>query len=315
MKIDQKPEFTKHFKAVLTAVFVTFLWSTSWVFIKIGLQDDLPAVTFAGLRYVLAFFCLLPFVIFNEKHKRSIQNIPKSLWGQLVVLGFVLYTITMASQYIGLSLLSSATVSLLLNFSPLFVAIPSGLINKEKTSFSQWIGILLTLVGVVIYFLPLTIPFGQVIGLVIVMIGVLSNTVASLLGRTVNLKSGLPPIIITTISMGIGGFILLIAGSTIQGFGQLTFSHWLIIFWLAVVNTALAFTLWNKSLQTLTAVESSIINSLMLPQIAILAWIFLAESLNFRQIIGLVLVTVGIIIVQIKWKRKDRNKISSDLTK
>jgi len=310
MTKTEKPIISKHFKAVFIAVFVTFLWSTSWVFIKIGLQADLPPVTFAGLRYVLAFLCLVPFVLFNEGHRRNIRKISKTMWVQLVVLGFVLYTITMASQYIGLSYLPSATVSLLLNFSPLFVAIPSGLINKEKTSFSQWLGILLTLIGVIIYFLPLNIPFGQVFGLVIVMIGVLSNAVASLLGRKVNLESGLPPIIITTISMCIGGLILLIAGSTMQGFGKLEFSHWLIIIWLAVVNTSFAFTMWNKSLQTLTAVESSIINSLMLPQIAILTWIFLSESLNLRQIFGLGLVTIGIIIVQIKMRKIPPQKIS-----
>jgi drug/metabolite transporter (DMT)-like permease len=310
MTKTEKPIISKHFKAVFIAVFVTFLWSTSWVFIKIGLQADLPPVTFAGLRYVLAFLCLVPFVLFNEGHRRNIRKISKTMWVQLVVLGFVLYTITMASQYIGLSYLPSATVSLLLNFSPLFVAIPSGLINKEKTSFSQWLGILLTLIGVIIYFLPLNIPFGQLFGLVIVMIGVLSNAVASLLGRKVNLESGLPPIIITTISMCIGGLILLIAGSTMQGFGKLEFSHWLIIIWLAVVNTSFAFTMWNKSLQTLTAVESSIINSLMLPQIAIITWIFLSESLNLRQIFGLGLVTIGIIIVQIKMRNNPPQKIS-----
>lgn len=309
MKTNTAPLSKGHLKAIFLAVFVTFLWSTSWVFIKIGLQADLPPVTFAGLRYVLAFICLLPFVLLHEELRRKLRKISKTLWAQLMVLGFVLYTITMASQYIGLSYLPSATVSLLLNFSPLFVAIPSGLINKEKASFSQWGGILLTLLGVIIYFLPLNIPFRQVIGLGIVLVGVLSNSGAAILGRKVNLESGLPPIIITTISMGIGGVILLIAGSTLQGFGKIEFSHWLIIVWLAVVNTAFAFTLWNKSLQTLTAVESSIINSLMLPQIAFLAWLFLSESLNFRQLFGLGLVTIGIIIVQIKWKKEDLNKI------
>jgi drug/metabolite transporter (DMT)-like permease len=49
-----------HQQAVLQALLVTFLWSTSWVLIKIGLQD-IPALTFAGLRYSLAFVCLLPF--------------------------------------------------------------------------------------------------------------------------------------------------------------------------------------------------------------------------------------------------------------
>ncbi len=50
-----------HLRAALQALFVTFLWSTSWVLIKIGL-DDIPALTFAGLRYTLAWLCLLPFV-------------------------------------------------------------------------------------------------------------------------------------------------------------------------------------------------------------------------------------------------------------
>jgi len=37
-------------KAILLALLVTFIWSTSWVFIKIGLRE-MPAITFAGLRY------------------------------------------------------------------------------------------------------------------------------------------------------------------------------------------------------------------------------------------------------------------------
>lgn len=48
--------FSPHTRAVLQALLVTFLWSTSWVLIKIGLAD-IPALTFAGLRYVLAFWC------------------------------------------------------------------------------------------------------------------------------------------------------------------------------------------------------------------------------------------------------------------
>ena len=51
-----------HVRVVALAFFVTFLWSTSWVLIKFGLKD-IPALTFAGLRYTLAFLCLLPFAI------------------------------------------------------------------------------------------------------------------------------------------------------------------------------------------------------------------------------------------------------------
>ncbi|PKO09513.1 MAG: hypothetical protein CVU40_09425 [Chloroflexi bacterium HGW-Chloroflexi-2] len=41
----------------------------------------------------------------------------------------------------------------------------------------------------------------------------------------------------------------------------------------------------------------------MLPQIAILAWVFLGEGLNLRQMLGLGLVTIGIVIVQV-WRGK-----------
>lgn len=292
-----------HLKAVLLALFVTFLWSTSWVLIKFGLKGGLPPVTFAGLRYTLAFLCLMIFVVMNPSHRQIIQGFSKSTWSQLFLLGLVFYTITQGAQFIGLTFLPAATVTLLLNFSPIFVAIPSGIVNKEATTLSQWMGILLSVSGAVIYFLPLNIPANRVIGLIAVFIGVLANSGSSLLGRKINLNSGLPPIVITTVSMGIGGVLLLITGATTQGFGQLNLTQSLIIGWLAIVNTAFAFTKWNQTLRILTAVESSIINSTMLPQIAILAWVFLDEPLNLRQILGLGLVTVGIIIVQV-WRLK-----------
>lgn len=305
METNANPNTKTHLKAVILALFVTFLWSTSWVFIKIGLQASLPPVTFAGLRYTLAFLCLLPIVLMKPSHRQMIKIFSKYTWSQLVLLGLVFYTITQGAQFVGLAFLPAATVTLLLNFSPIFVAIPSGIVNKEGTTFTQWMGILLSVTGAIIYFLPLSIPANQVVGLLVVFVGVLANASSSLLGRKVNTQSGLPAIVITTISMGIGGVLLLISGASIQGFGKLDLLQWLIIVWLAVVNTAFAFTLWNKSLQTLTAVESSIINGTMLPQIAILAWIFLGEPLNLRQILGLGLVTIGIIIVQV-WRGKRR---------
>jgi drug/metabolite transporter (DMT)-like permease len=43
----------KHTIAVLQALFVTFLWSTSFIIIK-NLLNEIPPVTFAGLRYLAA---------------------------------------------------------------------------------------------------------------------------------------------------------------------------------------------------------------------------------------------------------------------
>ena len=57
------PHAPGRLSALLTAVFVTFLWSTSWVLIKVGLAASLPPLPFAGLRYGLAALCLAPFAL------------------------------------------------------------------------------------------------------------------------------------------------------------------------------------------------------------------------------------------------------------
>ena len=50
--------------------------------------------------------------------------------------------------------------------------------------------------------------------------------------------------------------------------------------------------------------ESSIINGTMLIQIAILAWIFLGESITIKEISGMVIATIGAMLVQIKLRKK-----------
>jgi len=71
-----------------------------------------------------------------------------------------------------------------------------------------------------------------------------------------------------------------------------------LIEWLAVVNTALAFVLWNRALAELSATEAGLINNAMLPQIAILAWIFLVEALGAIQILAIALMVIALIVLQ-----------------
>lgn len=291
-----------HLAAVAQALFVTFLWSTSWVLIKIGLEASLPPITFAGLRYSLAFLCLLPFVLISPAQRGALQALSRRTWAQLVLLGVMLYALTQGAQFVSLALLPAATLTLLLNLTPLFVALPSGLFNGEPPSTTQWAGVALTVMGALVYFLPLSIPAGQALGLAVAFVGVLANAGSSLLGRRANSQGNLAPLLVTTVSMGVGGLLLLAVGAATQGFGRLDAAQWLIISWLAVVNTAVAFTLWNNTLRVLTAVESSVINSTMLPQIALLAWLFLDEPLSPRQILGITLVGAGTLIVQL-WRR------------
>lgn len=298
MNPEENAESKSHIKAVSQALLVAFLWSTSWVLIKIGIREDLPPITFAGLRYTLAFLCLLPFVLLNSRERTSLRNISYYGYLQLIILGVIFYAVTQGAQFVSLAYLPASTLSLLLNLSPVFVALSSSL-NSEPPTGYQRTGIVLSTIGVLIYFIPLNLPTAQIFGLTVAILGMLATSVSSLLGRRVNHQSGLSPIVVTTISMGVGGLLLLVGGVFTQGLGHITMNHWLIIGWLAIVNTAFAFTLWNASLQKLTATESSVINSTMMPQIAILAWLFLDEPLSVKQVAGILLVGIGTLIVQL----------------
>jgi drug/metabolite transporter (DMT)-like permease len=171
---------------------------------------------------------------------------------------------------------------------------------KERPSGLQWFGILIFILGGTVYFLPAASQSPDLFGLALAGITVLANAVAAVLGRSVNRGGEIPPMVVTVISMGVGAIMLLGIGLYTQGFPPISLSAWAVIFWLAVVNTALAFFLWNKTLQVLSAVESSIINNTMLIQIAVLAWIYLGEQITLYGAIGLVLAAVGILFVNLK---------------
>jgi drug/metabolite transporter (DMT)-like permease len=298
------PVTSRHNQAILQAIFVTMLWSTSWVLIKLGLHDNLPAITFAGLRYTLAFICLVPFVFVKPSHREVLKYLTTRNWVKLALLGVVYYTLTQGAMFLALAYLPANMVSLLLNLTSIFVGIAGISLLKEVPTRLQWTGIALAALGVGIYFIPIELPQLQVIGLGIGLFCMLMNVASSLLSREMNRDATLPPLVVTFVSMGIGSVLMLIVGLTLQGFGTLTGWDWVIIGWMAVVSTALAFTLWNRSLQVLTAVESSVLNSLMMPQIAILAFVFLGEGLTAKAIAGLVLVGVGTLVVQLKPRKK-----------
>ena len=291
---------SSHWVAVGQALLVTFLWSTSYVLVKIGLVD-IPPITFAGLRYMLAFLFLLP-IFFRQGEAASLQRLSKRDCMQLAVLGLLFYAITQGTNFVGLSYLPTVTVSLLLSFTQVVVALLGILILRERPLWRQWLGIGLCLMGAFLYFYPLLLPNGQSIGFTIVLIGVLANALSSILGREVNRSGNITPLTVTVVSMGVGGLVLLASGIALQGLPKLSLSNWVIILWLAVVNTAFAFTLWNQTLRTLSAMESTVINNTMLIQIAILAWLFLGEALSGQEILGMVVAGVGALLVQLRSK-------------
>ena len=297
---------TPHFIAVSQALFVVFLWATSWVFVKIGLKD-IPPVTFAGLRYFLAFLCLLAVLLFSET-KKEIEQLSKGAWINFFVLGILFYAGTQGAIFVALAYLPAVTVNLLWSFSSVVVALLGIFWLSENPTVLQWGGIGLAIAGAMIYFVPISIPESQSVGAIVAVIGILANTISSIMGRNINRSEKYHPLVVTVVSMGAGSILLLLSGFIREGIPIIHLKSWGIILWLALVNTAFAFTLWNHTLRTLTAMESSIINGTMMIWIPIFAILFLGETITGKEIIGLVIVTIGTLIVQLKIRRASLSK-------
>jgi drug/metabolite transporter (DMT)-like permease len=285
-------------KAILLALAVVFVWATSWVLIKSGLED-LPALTFAGLRYTLAFLCLLPVAVLRRR-RRPFPQLTGRDWIRLAFLGVLLYTVTQGAVFLALSLMEAVTVNLLWSFTTIAVALLAIFFLQERPTGFQWMGIALAAAGAVIYFGPTGLQGVQREGVLVSLLGMLVGAFAGILGREVNRSTRLDPVLVTTISMGVGSLLLLAVGVGTQGMPAVSPRAWVILTWLAVVNTAVAFTLWNVTLQTLSATESSIINGTMIIWIPVLAVLFLGETVSTVEFYGLAATAVGTLIVQLR---------------
>lgn len=291
-----------HLGAVAQALFVTFLWSTSWVLIKIGLDDlDLQPLSFAGLRYMLAAAVLLPFGIRALRSRRG-APIDGLLLGRVIVYGLLFVGIAQGAQFAALAVLPATAVNLVLSTIPVVVALIAFGRRQEAPSAGQAIGVLLLIAGAVLYFGPLDIGSAGLLGIGAAAVCVAASAASAHLGRDLarDAMSRLGGAIgLTAISMAVGAIVLLTVGLAVEGMPALDLRGWAIIAWLGVINTAFAFTIWNHTLRELTAVESSVVNNTMLIQIAILAVIFLDEQLGAPQIAGLACAALGALIVQL----------------
>jgi drug/metabolite transporter (DMT)-like permease len=281
-------------RAALTAVFVTILWASSWVLIRLGLEtDELDPLGFAGMRYGLAA-AVLWLALARRSKPTGLRAMRRSRLVELAGLGVVFYALTQGAQFVAIANQPAATTSLVLSFTPLLTAIAAVFVLGERLRLIQAVGMLAVAGGAVLYFSG---SLGATaVGMTAALICLAANTGASVMGRRVNRRSDSDPLTVTAVSMSVGAALLVAVAAVIEGLALPSLQGVLIIAWLAVVNTAWAFVLWNRSLVHLPAATSAVINNLMLVEIALLAWLFLDERPSVGQVVAIAVVTVGVVV-------------------
>ena len=284
------------------AFVVTVLWSSSYVLIKWGLAN-IPPLYFATARYALAFAILLAFDLATRKRGSRNGTGGMKQVILLVVAGLGGYTIAQGLQFVGLYYLPAVTTSFLLNFNPFFVLLLSIGLLGEGTSLTQLGGVGIALIGAWAFFSQQAALEGNVIGILVVIVSGLGWACYVVVARVLQRSGRMGSLRLTTTTMGIGVAGMVVLTLVTGQYAPLRLSGILIIVWLATANTALAFFMWNWSLKSIPAYELTVFQDLMLVEIAILAFIFLQETITPFMVGGMALVLVGVLIVQFKAKR------------
>jgi drug/metabolite transporter (DMT)-like permease len=198
-----------------------------------------------------------------------------------------------------------------MGLSPLLILFGGVLFLNEIPSRLQIAGLIIALIGNAVFFSSGLQP-GEPLGITIVAIGLVSFSVFGILGRGLARGNQMNTIHLTGFPLGIGGGLLLLIALPLEGWPIFDQKVLLIILWLALINTAVAYILYNHALKTITALEMNVFLNLAPLGTAGLAWFFLGESLTSKELYGMAIVIIGVTLVQVKRSNSGPNLPSED---
>ena len=272
-----------------------FIWGSSWLAIKIGLEDA-PPLKAAGYRLVIG----IPFILLITGKRFFRIKLDLKDWLFLSGLGilnfgFAYYFIYWAEQYI-----SSGLTSILFSTFPLFVAAYSRFyLPEEQLTWKRILGMILGISGTaIIYSEQISFSWGRPF---VAMLAVTAGA-AMIALVTVKAKQYLvrgEPVAVTVVQM-IPAMILLLAMSFVlerdRPFVPTTRSVGALLY-LSCVVTTVAFLSYYWLLKREQAIRLTAI-ALVTPVIAVfLGWVVLSESITILQGIGAVIVLSGVRLV------------------
>lgn len=253
----------------------------------------LGPLSLTAFRYLFAFLILVPFM----PHRNLFGRWTPRTWLMLLLIGVSFYVLGNGALILGLRFLSATTDGLLLNLVPLLVLVAGVIWLKEMPTYMQLVGVVIVVLGGILFFSP-GLSAGEPLGLAIVTVGLLGNAAYGLLGRTLAREGRVDTLSLTAIPLALGGLLLLPFALLIEGVPTFIPQAWGMVVFLAVINTAIAYVLYNHALKVLAAFELSVILSIN-PLITVLwSWLLLGERLQSLQILGMAVVVIGVALVQ-----------------
>jgi len=279
------------------------IWGSTWLFIKLGLED-LPPLTFAGIRFVIACLLLFAFIRFRGVKLPT----SKDDWLLLAITGVLSFTLNYGLLFWGEQFISSGLAAVLQATIPAFgLVIAHFYLPGERMTWARIFGVALGVCGVGIVFSnQLALSGGKALAGCVALVFssffvAYSNVLVKARGKN------LEPSIIAAGQMFFGMIPLLLIGIPLEG-NPLKF-HWTVMavvamFYLAIVGSVLAFLLYYWLVHNMDVTKSMLI-ALVTPVVAVvLGMIVLREQLNWRTLAGGATIMLGIAFIVVAKARK-----------
>lgn len=269
-------------KYILFLLFAILFWAMSFIFVKIGLEE-IPPITLALLRSIIA----LPILFIISKSK----NIKK----EYIILGLMGITAYHFFQNIGMTITGAAEASIIIASNPIFIAIFSRIILKERITKIGIIGILLAFIGVCIIILREGFGNSSIIGNLLCLGSVFSWTGFSIYGKIKLKKYNAEEMTAYSTLFGII-FLIPIVFLFENIIIPKSIITWISILFLGIFSSGLAYLFWYKALEGMDVSKAGLYLFLIPIISSILAYFILEEKLDFMFLIGSFLVIIGLFL-------------------
>ena len=285
---------TKAFQYLQILLAVIF-WGTSFVATK-TLLYELKPVTIIILRLILASLLLSAIAIFT---KRSFAvNLKNHLWILFLALVAVFH---LWIQVTGLQYTTASNTGWIIGTAPIFMAILGLIFYKERISIFQITGILIAIAG-----LLLLIGKGNIFnngliqnkGDLLVLGSAFTWGVYSMINKKISLTySPLMTILYLFIMMVLIIIPFNLNSTVIDSVINLSSTGWISILFLGIFCSGIAYVIWAQALRDM---ESAKVGAFLYfePLVTVIAAsFFLHEEIFLMMILGGVLITTGVFIV------------------
>lgn len=271
------------------------IWGSTWAAIRVSLEG-IPPLHGVVLRFTLACLLLLAFTPFLGIRLGS-SPLERRLWWVNALLTF---TLSYGLVYWGEQWVPSGLAAVIFATFPLFVAVLAHFfLPGERLRTASLAGVLIGFAGVAVLFSE---DLGAVVGpragfaATLMLIAPLASAFANVAVK--RWGAGIHPFSISGVSMGLGAMLTVPLALTVERGREVDFSvrPVLAVVYLAIVGSAVAFTVYYWLLRRLPATSLSLINYAT-PVVAVLiGTLWLGEPFTLRIFLGGLLVVAGVAV-------------------